>query len=212
MDCRNVEGWHVVSTSRDFDLAPCFEDGILVPAVLAAVVVLTVSKTLSLCLRASRPVSSRSVLCLRAKLVRTLAYRLAPVSDYPTGSARRRCRRQHSQPRTHSAFSHIRARAPILYSRAYRARCNSRIYLLQPHPHAQSVRHPPRILAAVHSRSRRLDAHACLNRRADIYNRPRPAMGGGRHRSRGLFSRVIRVANGRPALRQVRARKSAPDG
>ena len=46
--CRNPEGWGPVSLVRDFDLTPCFEEGVLFPAVLAVVSFASVIRTIQL--------------------------------------------------------------------------------------------------------------------------------------------------------------------
>lgn len=70
MDCRNEEGWRSVSSQRDFDLTPCFEEGVLIAGILAAVGLLAVFKTLLLCVRAPHSISRTSTFYLRVKTVR----------------------------------------------------------------------------------------------------------------------------------------------
>jgi hypothetical protein len=35
MTCRDIEGWRAISRLRSFDTTPCFEEGILLPSLLA---------------------------------------------------------------------------------------------------------------------------------------------------------------------------------
>ena len=70
MECRNIEGWRAVSSQRDFDWTPCFEEGVLVAGTLAAVGLLAVLKTLLLCVQTPQSISRTSTLYLRAKTVR----------------------------------------------------------------------------------------------------------------------------------------------
>ncbi|KJA15567.1 hypothetical protein HYPSUDRAFT_48272 [Hypholoma sublateritium FD-334 SS-4] len=67
MECRNKEGWRTVSSQRDFDLTPCFEEGVLIAGILAAVGLLAVFKTLLLCVQTPHSISRTSTLYLRAK-------------------------------------------------------------------------------------------------------------------------------------------------
>jgi hypothetical protein len=69
MDCRDEEGWVVVSRQRAFDVTPCFEEGILFPSLLAALLVIGLVRSLTLAILDARHISSRSRWILRLKLV-----------------------------------------------------------------------------------------------------------------------------------------------
>ncbi|KAF9473354.1 multidrug resistance-associated ABC transporter [Pholiota conissans] len=58
----------VVSPHRDFDLTPCFEEGILLQGLLAAVALLAVFRSLSVSCRPPLQLSRKSTLYLRAKI------------------------------------------------------------------------------------------------------------------------------------------------
>ena len=68
--CHNDEGWRVVSRARPFDLTPCFEEGILLSALLAIVLVSGLFKTLKACLQQAQERTRTSRMVLGAKLVR----------------------------------------------------------------------------------------------------------------------------------------------
>ncbi|KAL1745932.1 P-loop containing nucleoside triphosphate hydrolase protein [Schizophyllum fasciatum] len=67
--CHNNEGWRVVSRDRPFDLTPCFEEGILISALLAVVLVSGVFRTLRSCLQRPQERKQTSRLVLGAKLL-----------------------------------------------------------------------------------------------------------------------------------------------
>ncbi|KAF8202113.1 multidrug resistance-associated ABC transporter [Pholiota molesta] len=66
--CHDREGWRPVSRLRDFDLTPCFEEAAILSGLLAAVFLLAVLRTLTICLREPLQLSRKSTLYLRAKL------------------------------------------------------------------------------------------------------------------------------------------------
>lgn len=71
MDCRDQEGWLVVSPQRAFDVTPCFEEGILFSSLLAALLVVSLVRSLTLAILDTRHISSPSRWILRLKLVST---------------------------------------------------------------------------------------------------------------------------------------------
>ena len=67
------EGWGPVSTLREFDLTPCFEEGIILPTLLVVLLLVSLSRlwrTRSGVV--NRTLTSRSASVLTAKLVRSL--------------------------------------------------------------------------------------------------------------------------------------------
>ncbi|KAF9054330.1 multidrug resistance-associated ABC transporter [Panaeolus papilionaceus] len=67
--CRHKEGWRIVSPSRDFDLTPCFEEGILLSSLLAFLFLSAVFRSWFLLLR-HQPLqrSRKSTLLLNSKI------------------------------------------------------------------------------------------------------------------------------------------------
>lgn len=73
------EGWGPVSTLREFDFTPCFEEGILLSTLYVALFVVSLFRLWEVKSEAAgRPptLTEWSVLALRAKLVRPLPYSL----------------------------------------------------------------------------------------------------------------------------------------
>ncbi|CAA7267383.1 unnamed protein product [Cyclocybe aegerita] len=66
--CRDIEGWQLVSRLRDFDTTPCFEEGFLISGLLAAALLIAVSKSLALYNTDPSARSRKSTWILRAKL------------------------------------------------------------------------------------------------------------------------------------------------
>ncbi|KAK7030741.1 P-loop containing nucleoside triphosphate hydrolase protein [Favolaschia claudopus] len=66
--CHDVEGFAPWSRLRDFDLTPCFEEGILNSALLGVLLLASIFQSLSLCLVASQTRSTNSRIILGAKL------------------------------------------------------------------------------------------------------------------------------------------------
>ncbi|EIN06055.1 multidrug resistance-associated ABC transporter [Punctularia strigosozonata HHB-11173 SS5] len=66
--CRDREGWKPVSDIRNFDLTPCFEEGILLSTLLVALLVLAIGQSWRLRSLSTIERSRRSVWILRAKL------------------------------------------------------------------------------------------------------------------------------------------------
>ncbi|KAJ3500325.1 hypothetical protein NLJ89_g9851 [Agrocybe chaxingu] len=66
--CRDIEGWQLVSRLRDFDTTPCFEEGFLNSGLLAAALLIAISKSLTLYNTGPSERSRKSTWVLRAKL------------------------------------------------------------------------------------------------------------------------------------------------
>ena len=69
--CRDGEGWNAVSRLRDFDITPCFEEGVIIPSLLSAVFILTLARTISIYFKQPLERSHKSTQILTIKLVRT---------------------------------------------------------------------------------------------------------------------------------------------
>ncbi|XP_006462121.1 hypothetical protein AGABI2DRAFT_151707 [Agaricus bisporus var. bisporus H97] len=54
MDCRDREGWAIVSRQRAFDVTPCFEEGILLSSLLAALLLISLVRSLTLAIVGAR--------------------------------------------------------------------------------------------------------------------------------------------------------------
>ncbi|KAJ3484887.1 hypothetical protein NLI96_g5332 [Meripilus lineatus] len=83
--CRNFEGWGPVSSIRQFDLTPCFEEGILLSSILVVFIVFATFRTWALRSSELYPRCRKSVWLLRSKLayiLEILALFLAPVLTY----------------------------------------------------------------------------------------------------------------------------------
>jgi hypothetical protein len=68
--CRDIEGWGPVSPIRDFDLTPCFEEGVLQSTLLGLLLALGSFRIFSLSKVKNRERSRKSRWTLYAKLVR----------------------------------------------------------------------------------------------------------------------------------------------
>ncbi|KAJ7634168.1 P-loop containing nucleoside triphosphate hydrolase protein [Mycena polygramma] len=66
--CRDGEGFGPFSRLRDFDLTPCFEEGILNSGLLAVLLIYSVLNSLALCVAESQTRSTKSRIILGAKL------------------------------------------------------------------------------------------------------------------------------------------------
>ncbi|KAG2112527.1 P-loop containing nucleoside triphosphate hydrolase protein [Suillus clintonianus] len=66
--CRNVEGWHIVSKLREFDLTLCFEEGVLLTSLLALLLLSVTCRIWTLKCLPSRDISRKSHWRLWAKL------------------------------------------------------------------------------------------------------------------------------------------------
>ncbi|PPQ65474.1 hypothetical protein CVT26_000114 [Gymnopilus dilepis] len=71
--CHDIEGWRPVSRLRDFDLTPCFEEGVLISSCLAVAFIFCLVRSFSICLDEHLPRSRRSIWVLRGKLILILA-------------------------------------------------------------------------------------------------------------------------------------------
>jgi len=71
MTCRDSEGWRLVSRLRDFDTTPCFEEGVLLPSLLAIIFLISTSQSLILVFKEKFHRTPRSTQVLTAKLVST---------------------------------------------------------------------------------------------------------------------------------------------
>ncbi|KAI0788813.1 metal resistance protein YCF1 [Abortiporus biennis] len=67
--CRSPEGWGPVSALRQFDLTPCFEEGIILSTLLVIFTVFAVFRSFALYRLPVHPRCKKSVWILRAKLV-----------------------------------------------------------------------------------------------------------------------------------------------
>ena len=68
--CRDPEGWGPVSSLRQFDLTPCFEEGVVLSSPLVLFVVLAAFRVYAFRNLESHPRGRKSRLFLWAKLVR----------------------------------------------------------------------------------------------------------------------------------------------
>ncbi|KAJ6591736.1 P-loop containing nucleoside triphosphate hydrolase protein [Mycena vulgaris] len=66
--CRDVEGFNIISSLREFDLTFCFEEGILLSGILAVLLIWSVIRSLSLFLGDVQKRSTKSRVILGAKL------------------------------------------------------------------------------------------------------------------------------------------------
>ena len=70
--CHNAEGWNAVSRIRVFDSTPCFEEGIVLAALLGSLLVLSLVRVLTTCSQPQLNRNRNSRWLLWAKLVRYL--------------------------------------------------------------------------------------------------------------------------------------------
>ncbi|KAF8892115.1 multidrug resistance-associated ABC transporter [Infundibulicybe gibba] len=66
--CHDIEGWSPLSRIRDFDLTPCFEEGIVLSALLGSLLILALVRSLMLFFVNSKERTRRSRWILRIKL------------------------------------------------------------------------------------------------------------------------------------------------
>ena len=69
--CRDIEGWGVVSRLREFDITPCFEEGVIISGLLSAVFILTLLRTVIIYFNQPLERSHKSIQILSFKLVRS---------------------------------------------------------------------------------------------------------------------------------------------
>ncbi|KAF8957433.1 multidrug resistance-associated ABC transporter [Flammula alnicola] len=67
--CHDIEGWQPVSRLRDFDITPCFEEGILISSLLSGIFLFSLLRSFSVCLNEPLQRSRKRSLFLGAKLV-----------------------------------------------------------------------------------------------------------------------------------------------
>ena len=67
--CRDSEGWDTVSRLREFDITPCFEEGVIISGLLSVVFILTLLKTVTICFKKPLERSHKSIQILFIKLV-----------------------------------------------------------------------------------------------------------------------------------------------
>ena len=73
MSCHDLEGWGAVSRLRPFDTTPCYEEGILFSALSAAILAVSLARSLTLAPLESRHLSSWSRGILTVKIVGILS-------------------------------------------------------------------------------------------------------------------------------------------
>lgn len=73
MLCHDLEGWGAVSRLRPFDTTPCYEEGILFSALSAAILIVSLARSLTLAPLESRHLSLWSRRILTAKIVGILS-------------------------------------------------------------------------------------------------------------------------------------------
>ena len=69
--CRDIEGWGMVSRLREFDITPCFEEGVIISSLLFAVFILTLLRTITIYFNQPLERSHKSIQILSFKLVRS---------------------------------------------------------------------------------------------------------------------------------------------
>ena len=69
--CRDIEGWHIVSNLREFDLTLCFEEGVILTSLLTILLFSEIWRICRLTRLPSRIISRTSRWRLWAKLVRS---------------------------------------------------------------------------------------------------------------------------------------------
>lgn len=70
--CRDLEGWGPISRFRSFDATLCFEEGVILPSILAVFICSALLQIGIVYSKPSRPRSHKSYQLLWAKLVRTI--------------------------------------------------------------------------------------------------------------------------------------------
>lgn len=68
--CRDPEGWGPISRIRSFDTTPCFEEGVILPSILAGFTCFALLQIGILYTKPTRARSQKSCIILWAKLVR----------------------------------------------------------------------------------------------------------------------------------------------
>ena len=76
------EGWGPVSTLREFDLTPCFEEGIILSTPLVVLLLVSLFRLWGITPKATnRTLTSRSTSVLKAKLVCSAVMLPAPMAE-----------------------------------------------------------------------------------------------------------------------------------
>ncbi|RDB20896.1 Metal resistance protein YCF1 [Hypsizygus marmoreus] len=71
--CHDPEGWSPVSRVRDFDITPCFEEGVVLSAILGGLLVTSAWRSLALCVSPSKARTSKSRWLLGSKIALLVA-------------------------------------------------------------------------------------------------------------------------------------------
>ncbi|KAG6861347.1 hypothetical protein C0995_001326 [Termitomyces sp. Mi166 len=79
--CHDPEGWRIVSRVREFDATLCFEEGVLLSTLLAALLVVATARSLVLAFDLPRERTRKSWYFLNAKLVSLVASFIVSVSN-----------------------------------------------------------------------------------------------------------------------------------
>lgn len=66
--CRDLEGWRAVSRLREFDTTPCFQEGILLPSLLATIFFVSTARSLVILFKDLLEKIRKSIQVLNAKL------------------------------------------------------------------------------------------------------------------------------------------------
>lgn len=69
--CRDIEGWHILSKLREFDLTLCFEEGVILTSLLTILLLSAICTIINLTRLPSCNISRTSRWRLWAKLVRS---------------------------------------------------------------------------------------------------------------------------------------------
>lgn len=125
------EGWGPVSTLREFDLTPCFEEGIVLSTLLVALLVVSVFRLWGIKsepLERIQTLTSRSASVLNAKLVRSLAcqFQLSKLSlTVPVLHAYPNEHRSSSGPHSLSAWHTLSTSFPVISAFRYSSSTSS---------------------------------------------------------------------------------------
>jgi ATP-binding cassette subfamily C (CFTR/MRP) protein 1 len=78
--CRDSEGWDAVSRLREFDITPCFEEGVIISSLLSVIFILTLLRTITIYFNQSLERSHKSIQILSIKLV--ASFFLAHITNF----------------------------------------------------------------------------------------------------------------------------------
>ena len=84
--CRDIEGWRAISQLRNFDTTPCFEEGVLLPSLLAAIFLAATMGSLFHLYKEPLERSRNSIRILKAKLVCRIVFYITNLSRSAAGS------------------------------------------------------------------------------------------------------------------------------